>query len=323
VFKRKFPKQSRILRLVLRLLNVYAVEKDNFNLVNPPIKNEGKSAYIFNNKSFVFPNGYTEIKREVKSIDIILRYCSTVNLWKTSQTWKRIIPNIDKATLILTCFNSLTKSIKYFQKNNENSISVNLHLVDDGHEENLNNKMIKLSEGLNIKTNYHKNINQGNKESFLYSLNLSKNFEDLIFFVEDDYLFEQNTIEELIFSYSRLATLLNEEIIISPADYWFYYDKLYKTSVMLGANYKYRFVGETLMTILTSKKIIEKNFELIKKVSTEENDPFEKPLHELYEKHPCLAPIGSLSYHISTIASGTSPHSNWKRTWDDNFLKND
>ena len=322
MFKRRFPKQNRILRLILRLLNVYAVEKDSFSLVNPPINNAGKSAFIFNNKSFVLPNGYTKIKRKVKSFDIVLRYCSTVNLWKTSQTWKRIIPNIDKATLILTCFNSLIKSIKYFQENNENSISVNLHLVDDGHEENLNDKMIRLSENLNIKTHYYKNKNQGNKESFLYCLNLSQNFEDLIFFVEDDYLFEQNTIEELIFSYSRLATLLNEEIIISPADYWFYYDKLYKTSVMLGANYKYRFVGETLMTILTSKKIIEKNFELIKKVSTEENDPFEKPLHELYEKHPCLAPIGSLSYHISTIASGTSPHSNWKKTWDDNFLQN-
>ena len=36
-------------------------------------------------------------------------------------------------------------------------------------------------------------------------------------------------------------------------------------SVILGANYKFRFVGETLMTFLTSKKIIEKNYDLIEK----------------------------------------------------------
>ena len=91
MFKRKFKKQSRILRLILRFLKIYAVERDNFNLVNPPIKNEGQSAFIFNNKSIVLPNGYVDIKRKVKNLDIILRYCSTVNLWKTSQTWKRII----------------------------------------------------------------------------------------------------------------------------------------------------------------------------------------------------------------------------------------
>ena len=133
-------------------------------------------------------------------------------------------------------------------------------------------------------------------------------------------MFEQNAIEECVLSYSRLATQLDQEIIISPTDYWFYYDALYNTSVILGANYKFRFVGETLMTFLTSKKIIEKNYDLIEKVSLEENNPFEKPLHELYKKHPCLAPIGSLSYHISTIASGTTPHSNWKKTWDNYFL---
>ena len=320
MFKRKFKKQNRILRLILRFLKIYAVERDNFNLVNPPIVNEGKSAFIFNEKSIVPPNGYVDIKRKVKSIDIVLRYCSTVNLWKTSQTWKRIIPDIDKETLILTCFKSLITSINSFQKKYKDELKIKLHLVDDGHQEYFNQKLISLSDQLNVENKYYKNKNQGNKQSFQKCLELSKNFDDLVFFVEDDYLFEQNAIEECVLSYSRIATLLDQDIIISPTDYWFYYDTLYNTSVVLGANYKFRFVGETLMTFLTSKKIIEKNYDLIEKVSLEENDPFEKPLHDLYKKHPCLAPIGSLSYHISTIASGTTPHSDWKKTWDSYFL---
>ncbi len=319
MFKRKFKKQSRILRLILRFLKIYAVERDTFNLINPPIKNEGKSAFIFNEKSIILPNGYVDIKRKVKNLDIVLRYCTTVNLWKTSQTWKRIIPDIDKETLVLTCFKSLLSSIKNFQKNHGEKVKIKVHLVDDSHQENFNQKLLALSNELNINTEYYKNKNQGNKESFLKCLQLSKKFDDLILFVEDDYLFEKNAIEECILSYSRLATLLGEDIIISPTDYWFYYDTLYKTSVILGANFKFRFVGETLMTFLISKKIIEKNYNLIEKISLEENDPFEKPLHELYTKHPCLAPIGSLSYHISTIASGTTPHSNWKQTWDEYF----
>ena len=261
----------------------------------------------------MLPNGYVDIKRKVKNLDIVLRYCSTVNLWKTSQTWKRIIPDIDKETLILTCFKSLIASINDFQKKYNNDLKIKLHLVDDGHQEDFNQKLISLSDQLNIETKYYKNENQGNKQSFQKCLELSKSFDDLVFFVEDDYLFEKNAIEECVLSYSRLATQLGQDIIISPTDYWFYYDTLYNTSVILGANYKFRFVGETLMTFLTSKKIIEKNYDLIEKVSLQENDPFEKPLHELYKKYPCLAPIGSLSYHISTIASGTTPHSNWKK----------
>ncbi len=320
MFKRKFKKQNRILRLILRLLKVYAVERDNFNLINPPIKNEGKSSFLFNDKSFVLPNGYVDIKRKIDNLDIVFRYCTTVNLWKTSQTWKRIIPDIDKETLVRTCFKSLLSSIEYFQNNHSKNLKINLHIVDDGHQDDFNKKILKLANKYNINTKYYKNENQGNKESFLYCLQLSKNFNDLIFFIEDDYLFEKIAIEELVLSYSRLATLLEEDIIISPADYWFYYDSLYKTSVMLGANRKFRFVGETLMTFLTSKKIIEKNYSLIEQVSLNENDPFEKPLHELYKKHPCLAPIGSLSYHISTIASGISPHDDWKKLWESYYL---
>lgn len=323
MFKRKFKKQNRILRLILKILKVYAVERDNFNLVNPPIKNEGKSVFIFNERSYVLPNGFLDIKRKINSLDIFYRYCTTVNNWKTSQTWKRIIPNLNKEKLVFTCLKSLLNSILFFKEKNENKIKIKLHLIDDGHQNEFNQKIMNLIKSYAIDFELYKNENQGNRESFLYSLNLSRKCDDLIFFIEDDYLFEKNAIEECLLSYSRLATMLDEDVIISPSDYWFYYDSLYKTSVMLGANRKFRFVGETLMTFLISKKIIEENYNLLEKISLEENEPFEEPLHELYQRHPCLAPIGSLSYHISTIASGITPHDDWKKTWNKNFLNND
>ena len=166
------------------MLKIYAVERDNFNLVNPPIKNEGKSTFIFNNKSIVLPNGYVDIKRKVKNLDIIVRYCSTVNLWKTSQTWKRIIPDINKETLILTCFKSLITSINNFKKKYNDELKIKLHLVDDSHQEDFNQKLISLSDQLNVETKYYKNENQGNKQSFQKCLELSKNFQDLVFLLK-------------------------------------------------------------------------------------------------------------------------------------------
>lgn len=321
MFKRKPQKKNRILRLILRFLKVYAVDRENFNLINPSYKNEGKSKYILNDKSFVFPNGYLELTRKVKQLDIFLRYTGSINLWNTSQRWKRIIPDINKETLILSCYNSLVKSISECKRKFENQVNIKIHLVDDGHQEQFNKELINRSEEENIDIKYYKNENQGNKESFLKCLEISKNCEDLVFFVEDDYLFEVDAISEMIASYSRIATLLKKDINIVPADYPFYYDALYKTAVMLGSEKKFRFVGESLMTFMTSSKIINDNYDLIKQVSIKENDPFELPLHELYKQHPCLAPIGALAYHVSTEAPGLGPHTNWKKTWDQNILK--
>ncbi len=321
MFKRKYKKQNRLLRILLRWLKIYAVERDNFNLINPSFENKGKAQFLFNNKSFVFPNGYVDLKRKIKKLDIILRYTGSVNLWNTSQRWRRIIPKINKETLILSCFNSLTSSISHSQQYLGKQANIAIHLVDDGHQKDLNDQLIKQSEEKNIEIKYHKNENQGNRESFLKCLEISKSCEDLILFVEDDYLFEIDAILEMIASYSRLSTMLGQDINMSPTDYSFYYDGLYKTAVMLGSDKKYRFVGETLMTFMTSREIINKNYDLIKQVSERENDPFELPLHELYKTVPCLAPIGSLAYHISTIAPGLTPHADWKNTWDENLIK--
>ena len=319
MFKRTVKKRNILVRLILKLLKIYAVERESFNLINPQIYNRGKSTFILNDKSFIFPTGYVEIDRKIKSVNIIYRYCSSVNLWGASKKWRRIIPNINKETLILSCINSLIVSINHFVKNYGNKVKIHINLVDDGHDNEFNKVIFNILEKDNIYFSYYKNPNTGNQKSFLFSLELCKKFDDLVFFVEDDYLFEDSAIEELILSYSRISSAIKSEIFICPSDYSFYYDKLYHTSLILGANKKFRFVGETLMTILTSRKVIDDNYNKLKQIALEKNDPFEKPLHEIYKNIPCFAPIGALAYHVSTEAPGLSPHSDWKKVWDKNF----
>ena len=40
MFPRKNTKQNRFIRLLLKLLNVYAYEKETLNIVNPNYKNQ-------------------------------------------------------------------------------------------------------------------------------------------------------------------------------------------------------------------------------------------------------------------------------------------
>ena len=46
MFKRKLLKQSKLRRLLLKILNVHAIDKETFNLVNPVINNQGNNFLI-------------------------------------------------------------------------------------------------------------------------------------------------------------------------------------------------------------------------------------------------------------------------------------
>ena len=120
-------------------------------------------------------------------------------------------------------------------------------------------------------------------------------------------------------SYSRISTILNTDIIMCPSDYSFFYDSLYKTSLLVGKNYKWRIVNESLLTFIFSKSIFNNYKDTIRLVGEKENNPFEKPLHELYKKEICIAPINSLCYHISRGVPALTE--NWEDLWNENYKK--
>ena len=68
-----------------------------------------------------------------------------------------------------------------------------------------------------------------------------------------------------------------------PSDYPFYYDSNYKTSLIIGKNYRWRNVGETLLTFLFSRKLFNNFRNEIRRVGEQENSPFERPLHEIFK----------------------------------------
>ena len=54
MFKRKILKQSKFKRILLKLLNVYAYDKETLNLVNPNYDNYKKNIIKFNERSLNF-----------------------------------------------------------------------------------------------------------------------------------------------------------------------------------------------------------------------------------------------------------------------------
>ena len=317
MFPRKYKKLSSFKRFMLKLLNVYALDRETLNLVNPNYKNSGNNIYQINKESIILSNGFLKLERKIEKLDIFFRYAPNNLMWNSTTRWKRIIPDISKKDLILTSLNSLKKSIIKFSSKNQIKITINL--IFDNSEKDFNDYILKLFDGEKIKINFIESKIEGNRGSYLECCDQAENSEDLIFFIEDDYIFEENCIEEMIITYSRLSTIFNNDVFLCPSDYPFFYDSSYKTSLYIGNKYKWRTVEETLLTFMMSRKLYDRYKRKIRLVGEKENDPFEKPLHDIYKINPCLSPVNSLSYHISRDHPATTE--DWIKLWNDNYTK--
>tara|TARA_B100001250_G_C19698154_1_gene743572 strand:- start:1 stop:963 length:963 start_codon:yes stop_codon:yes gene_type:complete len=315
MFKRKENKQNRFKRILLKLLNIEGFEKETFNIINPYTNNVSENFYKLNSKTYILSSGFLELKRKIKQVDIIFRFNPSIPLWNSSSEWKRVVQNIDKRTLIKVCLLSLKNSIVKFLNNH--NIKLNIHLIHDGSDGDFNNNLLNLLENNKFEIFFHKSKIEGNRGSYIESCDIASKAEDIIFFVEDDYLFELDAIEELIFTYSRISTLLNKDIFLCPSDYPFYYDSAYKTALFIGKNYRWRYVGETLLTFMFSKEIFNNYKKNIRLVGESINDPFEKPLHEIFKEIPCFAPVKSIAYHLSRHVPAINEE--WLSLWKNNY----
>jgi len=288
-------------------------------------------------KSINLPLGEVKITRDVKALNVIIRTCSSVNM--LTQNKRRIFEK-DKIEYTLRSVNSILKSINY-AKNNYSKIDIKITIIDHNSSNESLKKIIDLvkKSSLNFKLinldlkEFEKKIKQTNEKnekvtpnqisnmSNIYkSLLLSKISEDLIYFVEDDYIHEIDSITEMLFTYERIASLTGKELIICPTDYPYLYVQAKNTKVFLGEKYHWRKIDETLCTFLTSKQIIEKHWDKFLSICTFEHYPFESPLHEIYKNELCISPIPSIAIHCTNINSiyGLSPNKDWKRIWDEN-----
>ena len=327
---------KKIFIKLCRLMGYEIIDQSNFYIPTSN-KNLNDTLSTPGVKSINLPLGEVKITRKAKALDVIIRTCSSVNM--LTQTKQRIFER-DKIDYTLRSIHSILKSINY-AKNYHPKISIKITVVDhNSSEENLKKitdllknsslsfKLINLDVTefeKQIKTVNEKNekvtSNQISNMSNIYkSLLLSKMAEDLIYFVEDDYIHEIDSITEMLFTYERITSLTNKELVICPTDYPYLYVQAENTKVYLGEKYHWRKINETLCTFLTSKQIIEKHWDKLLSMCTFEHYPFESPLHEIYKKELCISPIPSIAIHCTNINSiyGLSPNKDWKRIWDEN-----
>ena len=227
---------------------------------------------------------------------------------------KKSFPHIEFDIVIID-YNSKRNNLEQMQKQLNKSLLKNSIISLDPNE--FRNEIKKINaENKNVTENQISNMSNIHKSLLL----AKKQCEDLIYFVEDDYLHQHETFREMIFTYERISSQINRELILCPIDYPYLYTRTDPTNVFLGSTRHWRLVGETLCTFLTSSNMLKKYWDKFVSMCQFEHYPFEKPLHDIYKSEYCLSPLPSLALHCTNVNSiyGLSPMTDWKKLWQDN-----
>ena len=320
-------------KLFIRICKLFGYQIiDQNSFYSPTLNRElNEDLSTINKESIILPLGNVKITKKVKSLLLIFRTNTEIEIW--DQNKKRLF-EYPKIEYVIRSLNSLIKSIKIL----ETTIpKINIHTIivdDNSNNENLD-KIKKISNTIKnidfVSLDYKKYksvINEqksletfSNLASLLQSFELGKEKgEDLVFFVEDDYIHFESMLEEMIFSYERISSQTNQDLFICPSDYPYLYMDNSRTNILLGNKRHWRTVDKTLCTFLTSRSLIDKYWENFKNTCLDRHDPFEKYLNQIYKKEICISPLKSLSLHLTNINSsyGLAPFIDYKKLWEEN-----
>ena len=333
-------KKNFIRKLFVKLCRIFGyeiIDQSDFE-ISTTNKSLNSNLSILGKKSINIPLGEVKVTRSVKSLDIIIRTCMKVNMLQ--QNKKRIFEK-NKAEYTLRTINSLINSYNQFDK--KQNVNIKFKVIDHASEkENLDKiKNLFTKKGINFQLinldvnklkGDIKEINEKNEKvsfnqisnmcNIYQSLLEAKNADDLVYFVEDDYIHSQKSLGEMIYAYERISSQIDNDLFLCPVDYPYLYAKIDDTKIILGNKCHWRKIDQTLCSFFTSKKMVIKYWENLSKMCKFEHQPFEKPLHLIYEKELCLSPIPSLAIHCTNINSvyGISPNLDIKKIWDESSL---
>ena len=314
---------------ICKFLGFEIIDQNEF--ISPTLNKElNEDLSIINKKSIVLPLGEVKITRKVNSILIIVRVNTEIEVWDQN---KRRLFEQPKIEYSIRSIKSLINSINHCQKKHSD-LKIKLIILDDtSKDENLDKikEIIKdvNSEIISLDTKKFetKIKKQKTQETFSNLASLLKCFEigkeigeDLIFFVEDDYLHFETMLEEMIATYERVSSQVGKDIFMCPADYPYLYMNNEKTNILIGDKRHWRTISKTLCTFLTSKKLLDLYWQNFSKNCEDRHDPFEKYINEIYKNEFCISPLKSLSVHLTNVNSsyGLSPFINYKDLWDQN-----
>ena len=332
--KIKIKKKNFLTKIIIKLIRKLGYEIiDQNNLIIPTSdKQINENLSVLNDKIISLPLGEVKSKRNIESLLIIFRSFTNENKL-LSQNKKRLFEK-EKKEYSLRALVSICKNISNLKKE-FNDLNIFLKIIDDNSQKNIIDQINRICIDYNISydvsnlkiSQYQDRMKFTDERMLAHNSHIfqSKEFAlqsdfDLLYFVEDDYIHDEDALVEMIYSYQKFTSQLNDEVILCPTDYPYLYVETKDTKNFIGFKKHWRLIDQTLCTYLISKKTLVKYWSYYEDMFLNIYDPYEKPLHQLYKKINCFSPMPSLALHLTNLNSiyGLSPLKDWVKIWEKN-----
>jgi hypothetical protein len=216
--------------------------------------------------------------------------------------------NAPKIEVSLRCIFSVIDSLNYAQEQYPD-YEIELQIFDDHSDQEFLDILQKLIDTAKIKINLTHLKTYGIMPSILRCYEHGKNYgKDWVYFVQDDFLHQQNSVELMIHAINQFSCNLGQPASIfpfnKPAEYHDPENTAVKCNIVVGKDRYWRTNIHVAVNLMTHASIIKQNWDLFYKMATSEVSgtmEIESICKIYYErKYYCFTPIPSLALHLQT-----------------------
>jgi hypothetical protein len=199
-----------------------------------------------------------------------------------------------------------------------NMVHIRLTVIDDHSDQESLTRIKKELEVCPFETEVVELAGSGNSASLRAAFDRAKNGKnDLIYFVEDDYLHERSSMIEMVEAHRAFSRNVGSvRVGIFPVDELDRYtESISPSRVVLGTRRHWRTIGQTTGTFMISRTTLEEKWTEISSLATGENNE-QTSINPVWQDHTIMfSPIPTLAYHMNT-EERMPPFSSWRKLWN-------
>lgn len=261
-------------------------------------------------------------------IDLLIVYQSHAQ----NESHKKRYVGESKPEISRRSFLSLIDSIKYCIKLAPTDININLIVLDDRSDQNFLNLVRKTAYVNTFNINLINSEVQGVMPNILSQFKLGLEMgKDLVYFAQDDYLYYETAIYEMVDSYFNFSNIVgNNKICIYPFDDPYRYSLNYikdTCRVLRGNGRHWKNSYYTASCFMMPHSTLVDNWELFDEMGNTEHNEFceDKTINRLFQNfdglpkreinHLLFTPLTSLALHLEGEFEKDS-FIDWRQLWD-------
>ena len=192
---------------------------------------------------------------------------------KSRDTTKQRYCGADKAEIMRRCVTSLVESINYASDLLPH-VDISLQIFDDHSDEASFDKLTSIASKCIVPYNITQLETRGIMPSILKCYEHGKQYgKDLVYFVQDDYLYELNAIRDMVNTWVDASTRLNKPVSIFPYNDPYHYipvNTQIPSYVVQSSGRHWRTNVLTSSCFMTHISIIKEEWDLFYKMGTSE-----------------------------------------------------